>query len=99
MSNRKLISRRTKYLPSEDQDEDWIAWAAGIQNTISNAFGARWFFSHDRQTIYMRGSQTRKLILEVPKVSIEFFGEMLRYHIWCGSLMTGTAGAGASTRN
>jgi hypothetical protein len=44
MSNRKLISRRTKYLPSEDQDEDWIAWAAGIQNTISNAFGARWFF-------------------------------------------------------
>jgi hypothetical protein len=29
----------------------------------------------------MRDSRTRKLILEVPEISIEFFGEMLRDHI------------------
>ena len=31
----------------------------------------------------MRDSRTRKLILEVPKISIEFFGAMLRDHmVW-----------------
>jgi hypothetical protein len=83
MSNRKLISRRTKYLPSEDQDEDWIAWAAGIQNTISNAFGARWFFPKIDKQFTCATVEHEKLILEVPKISIAFFGEMLRDHmVW-----------------